>query len=100
MTNDFRPDPAAVGLPSLLAQGVASLARSGLNIAAGALVAAGVLTDDTSAQFVNVGLAVALWGAGYVWSLVRNRGTHKAVKTALVTPLPDPNWVGTPNSRR
>lgn len=95
MTNDFTPDVAATGLPSLLQQGVASAARAGLNALAGMLASAGVLSGDQTTQFVTVGVALVTWGATWVWSQVKNRNAHKAVKTALVTPAPGQGFAGT-----
>lgn len=78
----------ATGLPSLLQQGLASAARAGFNALGGMLVTAGVLTGDQSTMFVTVGVACALWGGSWLWSQIKNRGAHQAVKVALATPAP------------
>lgn len=85
---DFSPNTPAPGLPSIVQQGVASAARAAFNAIGGMLVTAGVLTGDQSTQLASVGVAVAIWAATWVWSQVKNRNAHKAVKTALVTPVP------------
>jgi len=82
--SDFSPDTPAP--PSFLTQALASLARHGLNAAAGALGAAGVLTGDQQSAFVTVGLAVVLWCGNYVWSVIQKRNASKALKTAIAAP--------------
>lgn len=72
--------------PSLFAQALASLLRSWLSAAAGAMVTAGILTGDQSTQFVTVGVALITWGASYVWSLIQKRSAKKALNHAIAAP--------------
>lgn len=83
---DYTPDP--VQAPSLFAQAVASLLRSWLNAAAGALGTAGVLQPDQQTQFVTVALALLMWAANYSWSWLQKRDAARRLKVAIASPSP------------
>lgn len=69
------PTPAA-DLPSLAVTFVTSAARSLLQLAAGALVAHGVLASGQSADFVQVGVGLAVGVAALAWSWIEKQHNH------------------------
>ena len=88
------PTPAA-DLPSLAVTFVTSAARSLLQLAAGALVAPGVLASGQSADFVQVGVGLAVAdaeGVGSLLAVAAPEAVAEPVKTAervlLLLPVP------------
>lgn len=77
-------------LPSLLRMLVTAGARHALTGIAGALVAHGALSNDQTAQFIQIAVGIAVWLAGYAWSAANK----KMVTNAVDTMTPVANSVG------
>lgn len=51
--------------------------RHAMTAAAGALVAAGILSQQSSGAFVEVATGLAIGAAGFAWSLIKNAAQHR-----------------------
>lgn len=86
---DFTP-PATPAVPPLGTQILTLIARHGLTALAGLLVAKGLLPQAMSDQFMDIGLAVAVGGAGIAWSVVSKLLARATLKAAIAAPVAKP----------
>ncbi len=58
---------------------LASLVRHFLTTASGVLVAHGALANNQSTNFVEIGVAAAMWVVAYGWSYAQKKKTAAAI---------------------
>lgn len=66
-------------LGSLAQSTLTLILRHGLSAVAGALALHGILSKSQSAQFVDGGVAVAVWLFPVVWSYLQKKLAHKTI---------------------
>lgn len=83
MTDQSSDQTTASLVPSLKDQIISAMARHLLTAVAGYLAAQGVLTSDKQEQFVTMGGAIAVWGAGVLLSCIQKKFANSRLKVAI-----------------
>lgn len=89
---DFSPEPAP-SPPAFVTTTVQDVAQHLLTVAAGSLATWGAFqTPGAETQFIAVGVSLALWGSGQLWSIIMHKlhqnNANARVAAALATPAP------------
>lgn len=75
-------------IPTLGQKIVTALAQKGLTALAAILTTHGLLAASDQAQFTQIGVAVALWGASFVWTWAHETHSRNLTVAALNAPPP------------
>lgn len=79
-------NPVFIQLPTLAQQLVKAFAQKGLTALAAFMVTKGILVDGQTAQFVDLGISVALGAASFAWTYYHEKHVNVTTNAALNTP--------------